>query len=72
MEGARGVPAAEWVKSKFVRMTPDQAMRQIAKLETEMYRLARNLEFEKAAKLRDEIASLRHASLGADADRLAG
>ncbi len=72
MEGAREVPASEWVKSKFVRMTPDQALRQIAKLETEMYRLARNLEFEKAAKLRDDIAALRHASLGADADRMAG
>ena len=72
MEGARAVPASEWVKSKFVRMTPEQAQRQIAKLEAEMYRLARNLEFEKAAKVRDEIAALRHASLGADADRLAG
>jgi excinuclease UvrABC nuclease subunit len=37
-----------------------------------MYRLARNLEFEKAAKLRDEISALRHSALGADADRLAG
>jgi excinuclease ABC subunit B len=72
MEGARVVPAGEWVRSKFVRMTPEQALRQIGKLEAEMYRLARNLEFEKAAKLRDEIAALRHASLGADADRLAG
>jgi excinuclease ABC subunit B len=72
MEGAREVPASEWVKSKFVRMTPDQALRQIAKLENEMYRLARNLEFEKAAKLRDEIARLRHSTLGADADRLVG
>jgi excinuclease ABC subunit B len=72
MEGARAVPAGEWVRSKFVRLTPDQALRQIAKLEQDMYRLARNLEFEKAARLRDEIAALRHASLGADADRLAG
>jgi excinuclease ABC subunit B len=53
-------------------LTPEQAMQQIRKLEQEMYRLARNLEFEKAAAVRDEIAALRHGALGADADRLAG
>ena len=47
-------------------------MQQIRKLEQEMFRLARNLEFEKAAAVRDEIMELRHATLGADADRLAG
>jgi excinuclease UvrABC helicase subunit UvrB len=31
----------------------------IAALEKEMYRLARELEFEAAAKVRDEIADLR-------------
>ena len=47
-------------------------MQQIRKLEQEMYRLARNLEFEKAAQVRDEISALRQATLGADAERLAG
>ena len=47
-------------------------MQQVKKLETEMFRLARNLEFEKAALLRDEIAAIRASVLGADADRLAG
>jgi hypothetical protein len=37
-----------------------------------MFRLARNLEFEKAALLRDEIASIRSSVLGADADLMAG
>ena len=72
MEGARSVPAGEGGRRRAVRLTPEQAMQQIRKLEQEMYRLARNLEFEKAAQVRDEIAALRHASLGADADRLAG
>jgi len=48
------------------------AMQQIRKLEQEMHRLARNLEFEKTAQVRDEVAALRQATLGADADRLAG
>ncbi len=73
MEGARTVPGMEGGgRRKVVRLTPEQAMKQIKKLEQEMFRLARNLEFEKAATVRDEIVALRHATLGADADRLAG
>ena len=53
-------------------LTTEQAVQQIRKLEAEMYRLARNLEFEKAAKLRDEITAIRGGVIGADADRLAG
>ena len=72
MEGARVVPGRDGGGRRAVPLSPAQAMQQIRKLEQEMYRLARNLEFEKAAQLRDEIAALRHGSLGADADRLAG
>ncbi len=55
-----------------VRLTPEQAVKRIRKLEQEMLRLARNLEFEQAAKLRDEIAVLRRESLGGGEDRIAG
>jgi excinuclease ABC subunit B len=71
MEGARMVPGSEGGRRKAVQLTPEQAMQQIRKLEAEMFRLARNLEFEKAAQLRDEISTIRHGALGADADRLA-
>jgi excinuclease ABC subunit B len=71
MEGARMVPGSEGGRRKAVQLTPEQAMQQIRKLEAEMFRLARNLEFEKAARLRDEISAIRHGALGADADRLA-
>jgi excinuclease ABC subunit B len=54
------------------RLSPAQAVKKIRRLEQEMHRLARNLEFEEAARLRDEIASLRRQSLGADSGRLAG
>ena len=53
-------------------LTPAQAIKQIKKLEQEMFRLARNLEFEEAARLRDRISQLRRLSLGADSERLAG
>ena len=71
MEGARSGAPGESARRKVVRLTPEQAMQQIRKLEAEMFRLARNLEFEKAALVRDEIAAIRSSALGADAERLA-
>ena len=72
MEGARAVAPGEARRRNAMRLSPDQAMQQIRKLEAEMFRLARNLEFEKAALLRDEITAIRGSVMGADADRLAG
>ncbi|MGA1462678.1 MAG: excinuclease ABC subunit UvrB [Steroidobacteraceae bacterium] len=54
------------------RLPPAQAVKKIRRLEQEMHRLARNLEFEEAARIRDEIATLRRLSLGSASDRLAG
>jgi excinuclease ABC subunit B len=45
-------------------LTPEQALRRIKKLEQEMHKHARNLEFEDAARLRDEIQKLRNVELG--------
>jgi excinuclease ABC subunit B len=72
MEGARTGAPGEASRRRAVRLTPEQAMQQIRKLESEMFRLARNLEFEKAAQLRDEIAAIRAGVIGVDADRQAG
>ncbi|NLG77548.1 MAG: excinuclease ABC subunit UvrB, partial [Xanthomonadaceae bacterium] len=48
----------------YSQLTPDQAARRIKKLEQEMFKHARNLEFEEAARLRDEIGKLRQIELG--------
>jgi excinuclease ABC subunit B len=48
----------------YSSLTPDQAIRRIKKLEQEMLKHARNLEFEQAARLRDEIHKLRNVELG--------
>ncbi len=53
----------------LAEMSPEQVMKRIKKLEGEMMKLARNLEFEAAARVRDEIAELRHAGLGLGARR---
>ena len=47
-------------------MSPEQLLKQAAKLEKKMLKHARDLEFEEAARLRDEIQSLRSQGLGLD------
>jgi excinuclease UvrABC helicase subunit UvrB len=51
--------------------SPEQAAKRIRKLDAEMMKLARNLEFEQAARLRDEIHKLRQAAFGVP-DKLVG
>jgi excinuclease ABC subunit B len=66
MEGARSVQESR-AKDRGVdygMLPPEQALKRIKKLEAEMMKLARNLEFEQAARLRDEIQKLRQAALG--------
>ncbi|MFM8586420.1 MAG: excinuclease ABC subunit UvrB [Gammaproteobacteria bacterium] len=45
-------------------LRPEQALRRMKQLESEMFKHARNLEFEEAARLRDEIEVLRRAGFG--------
>ena len=65
MEGARSVQESSGKDSgDYSLLAPEQALKRIKKLEAEMMKLARNLEFEQAARLRDEIQKLRQAALG--------
>jgi excinuclease ABC subunit B len=71
MEGARGDsgPATRGRRGgqeegAALTLGPEQAMKKIKKLEAEMYRHARNLEFEEAARIRDQIEQLRHQAFG--------
>ncbi|HEY4368619.1 MAG TPA: excinuclease ABC subunit UvrB [Steroidobacteraceae bacterium] len=50
--------------ANYESMTPEQAVRRIRKLEQEMLKHARNLEFEAAARIRDEVQRLRNVELG--------
>ena len=56
-KGKGGAPTAE-------DMQPQNIVRQIKKLEAEMFKKARNLEFEEAAKIRDHIEKLKQIELG--------
>ncbi|MCB1778020.1 MAG: UvrB/UvrC motif-containing protein, partial [Candidatus Competibacteraceae bacterium] len=47
----------------YVRASPAALAKKIKQLEQAMYRHARDLEFEEAAKLRDEIQRIRDLAL---------
>ncbi|MCP5138752.1 MAG: excinuclease ABC subunit UvrB [Chromatiales bacterium] len=69
MDGARsevprrGRRAAEPC-SEYRNLSPEQLIKQIARLEKQMYSHARNLEFEAAARLRDQVQELRRTGFG--------
>ena len=76
MEAAYPVPGRESkrvaeAKALYQAMTPEQLLRKSAKLEKKMLKHARDLEFEEAARLRDEIHEIRQLGLGFT-DKLAG
>ncbi|MDH3748609.1 MAG: excinuclease ABC subunit UvrB [Gammaproteobacteria bacterium] len=61
--GKRRGKVAEEARS-YATMTPEQLMKRAAKLEKQMLKHARDLEFEEAARLRDEIQRIRAEGLG--------
>ena len=48
----------------YASLSAEQLMKKAAKLEKQMLRHARDLEFEEAARLRDEIRRIRQEGLG--------
>ena len=52
-------------------MTPAEILKKAQKLEQKMLKHARDLEFEEAARLRDEIQRMREIGFGIS-DKLAG
>ncbi len=55
---------------KYAALPKEKLVRKLKDLEQEMYQHARNLEFEEAARLRDEIHKLKEEGL-IDPDRAA-
>ena len=63
-EAAQALQAAD-VQSRYVALGEKGLAREIRRLEKEMLEHARNLEFERAAKVRDELAVLKERVFGA-------
>jgi excinuclease ABC subunit B len=71
MEGARGITAQPRRASRaaesgagYSSMSPSQLSKALDALEARMYKHAENLEFEDAARLRDELDEARRFALG--------
>jgi excinuclease ABC subunit B len=56
---ARSQLRAEQAQAKYLAMSQKEISKEINRLEKEMLQAARNLEFEKAAQLRDQLKKLR-------------
>lgn len=71
LEGAYASPhmsAKKYAKvaeeiSAYKNLSPEQMAKQIQNMENEMYEKARNLEFEEAARIRDQIRKLQNNEL---------
>jgi excinuclease ABC subunit B len=50
--------------TEYANLSPEKLLKKIKQLEKRMYRHARDLEFEEAARLRDEIQAIRQHGLG--------
>jgi len=55
---------AEEAAPNLRMLSPEQIVREIKRLEAQMYKHARNLEFEEAAKIRDAIEKMKQMELG--------
>ncbi len=68
-KGGRASPASAVAEAGagYGALPPEEILREIERLEQQMYRHARDLEFEEAAQLRDRIAQLRQLHLGLQA-----
>ncbi len=60
----KGVGGIDASPLTMANLTPEQRIRKIKQLEAEMFRRARNLEFEEAGRLRDQIETLKRREFG--------
>ncbi|MDP1941955.1 MAG: UvrB/UvrC motif-containing protein, partial [Gallionella sp.] len=63
MDDARSNQKAAQEQAKYLAMSQKQIAREINRLEKEMLQAAKNLEFEKATGLRDQLKKLRESVL---------
>ena len=61
--GQKAAEEAERYRAKTGNKSPEEILKDIARLEDDMYKAASELDFETAARLRDEISELKEAAL---------
>jgi excinuclease ABC subunit B len=61
--GQKAAEEAEQYRAKAGNRSPEEVLKEVSRLEDEMYKAASELDFETAARLRDDIAELKEAAL---------
>ena len=61
--GEKAAEEAEKYMAKAGNRSPQEALKEMSRLEDEMYKAAADLDFEGAARLRDKISELKEAAL---------
>lgn len=61
--GDKAAEEAERYRAKVGRRTPGELLKEVSRLEDAMYKAASDLDFEAAARLRDEVSGLKEAAL---------
>ncbi|MGO1502827.1 MAG: excinuclease ABC subunit UvrB [Marinobacter sp.] len=61
--GKKAAEEAEHYRAKIGGRSPQEVLKEVSRLEDDMYKAASNLDFEAAARLRDEISELKEAAL---------
>ncbi len=61
--GEKAAEEAEQYRARVGSRSPQDLLKEVTRLEDEMYKAAADLDFEAAARLRDEISGLKEAAL---------
>ncbi|MDY6842195.1 MAG: excinuclease ABC subunit UvrB [Pseudomonadota bacterium] len=61
--GQKAAEEAEQYRAKMGNRSPAEVLKEVSRLEDEMYKAASELDFETAARLRDDISELKEAAL---------
>lgn len=61
--GQKAAEEAEHYRAKVGNRSPEEVLKEVSRLEDEMYKAASELDFETAARLRDDIHELKEAAL---------
>jgi excinuclease ABC subunit B len=63
--GQKAAEEAEWYRTNIGSKSPEEILREASDLEDDMYKAAAELDFETAARLRDQVSELKEAALRA-------
>ncbi|PHQ23969.1 excinuclease ABC subunit B [Marinobacter guineae] len=61
--GQKAAEEAERYRARVGNRSPEEVLKEVSRLEDEMYKAASELDFETAARLRDDISELKEAAL---------